>query len=347
MVNPETEFIKQQIELLKQQYEEETKADRFFEAEEEVNYLKEFQDFEKPPVVPEEVAQTEFYRPNPAAFQKRINDNPYAVDVGFSSLQNPVYSKLDEFPNLMNTRANSQFYNPHASMNSRAEYRPPAKPFAQQLNAVVLERAHEREKRGTLDDLVLKAGLLGPAKAGQASQMGVSRPSTFMFGSFQPPTAGQAAPQPAASYHRLYDFIREPEQVGRGQQAYEPAKVGQFTNKAANLEIIKYNIEKLGGIESTIGRMEPSLQTFELRNIEKNLEAVNQPAVHPRYFDPSRDLGAGAGPAFANTSLPRARSTGVFPYGGASGPVDPKEAGQFQRSYQANPDLSNYPCKRR
>lgn len=213
-MNPETEFIKQQIGLLKQQYEEETRADRFFEAEEETNYLKEFQDFDRPPVVPEEIAQTEFYRPNPAAFQKRINDNPYAVDVGFSSLQNPIYSKLDEFPNLMNTRANSQHYNPQDMMNQRAEYRDPAKPFAQKLNAVILETAVQKEKRGALDELVLKAGLMNyPSKPPTIdANTNFSHQSNFMFGSYQP-SPSMVPNQQLSNLHRLYDFIKDPENV--------------------------------------------------------------------------------------------------------------------------------------
>lgn len=214
MINPETEFIKEQIELLKKQYEEETRADRFFEAEEEVNYLKEFQDFEKPPIVPEQIAQTEFYRPNPAAFQKRINDNPYAVDVGFSSLQNPIYSKLDDFPNLMNTRANSQFYNPQDMMNNRIEYRDPSKPFTQKLNAVILERAQEKDKRGALDDLILKAGLLNQSNQPQnSSPFGASKPGNIGFSSFQPQQSTSAAGQQASSYHKLYDFIKDSDNV--------------------------------------------------------------------------------------------------------------------------------------
>lgn len=103
------------------------------------------------------------------------------------------------------------------------------------------------------------------------------------------------------------------------------------------MEIIKYNIEKLGGIESTLSRMEPSLRTFEMRNIEKNMESVNQPAVHPKFFDSSK--------AFASSSnLPRSASRGLFPYG-SSGQNDPKDAGQYQRNMTPTPDMSNYPCR--
>ena len=68
MTNPESEFIKEQINLLKKQYEDELKADKYFELNQEVNYLKEFMEFDKPPIIPEQVAMTEYYRPNPAAF---------------------------------------------------------------------------------------------------------------------------------------------------------------------------------------------------------------------------------------------------------------------------------------
>lgn len=115
------------------------------------------------------------------------------------------------------------------------------------------------------------------------------------------------------------------------------------------MEIIKYNIEKLGGIESTIARMEPSLQTFEMRNIEKNLESVNNPAVHPKFFDPSKGMSS-----FQQQSNYPQSSTGVrgrsqgatFPYGGySSSPADVKSQGQYQPDYRMTPDLSNYPCK--
>ena len=214
VLNPESEFIKEQIELLKQQYEAETKADRFFEVDEDVNYLKEFQDFDKPPIIPEQVAQTEFYRPNPAAFQKRINDNPYAVDVGFSSLQNPIYSKLDDFPNLLNPRANSQFYNPQDMMNNRVEYKDPVKPFSQKLNSVILEKAQEKDKRGTLDELILKAGILGQSNQNNGnSPFGVSRPNNFMFGSYQPSSSNTNSMNQASKYYQLYDFVKDPENV--------------------------------------------------------------------------------------------------------------------------------------
>ena len=40
----------------------------------------------------------------------------------------------------------------------------------------------------------------------------------------------------------MYDPLRDPE------YAFEALKVGMFTNQTANMEIIKYNIEKLGGL---------------------------------------------------------------------------------------------------
>lgn len=46
--------------------------------------------------------------------------------------------------------------------------------------------------------------------------------------------------------YRMYDPLRDPEQV------FESMKIGNFKSQAANLEIIKYNIEKLGGIQSTL-----------------------------------------------------------------------------------------------
>lgn len=106
------------------------------------------------------------------------------------------------------------------------------------------------------------------------------------------------------------------------------------------MEIIKYNIEKLGGMQSTLPRnlfsleMEPSLMNFEMRNIEKNMESVNHRAVHPKHFNQDSHSGP----------VNRNWSAGRFPYGGTSGPVDPKESGQYMRDKDVNPDLSNYPC---
>lgn len=154
MLNPENEFIKEQVTLLKQQYQEELASTKQFQVDEDHNYLKDFQDFDKPPVVPEGVAQTEFYRPNPAAFQKRINENPYAVDVGFSALQNPIYTKMDDFPARMNPRANSQFYNPNEYINHKVDYLAPQKPFVHNMNLKIHERGSDQSK---LDELFLRS----------------------------------------------------------------------------------------------------------------------------------------------------------------------------------------------
>lgn len=75
-----------------------------------MKYMEEFQSFNKPPVLPEEVNNQEFYRPNPAAFQRKLNENPYVVDVGFSAIDNPVYINKKDVQ-VMDTRANSKFYN--------------------------------------------------------------------------------------------------------------------------------------------------------------------------------------------------------------------------------------------
>lgn len=226
VINPETEYIKEQINLLKKQYEDELKADKFLAIDEEANYLKEFQEFDKPPIIPEEVAQTEYYRPNPAAFQKRINDNPYAVDVGFSSLENPIYTKLDDFPARMNTRANSQFYDPREQMNRhKIEYPDPVKPFVQKLNTHIFEKMLEHEKhlgakgveelyfRGQIDK-----GVLGGPATGQVGLGGNSIAGPGGFGFLPPNYPPQGAsgagrgPNPNANY-QMYDLLRDPEGV--------------------------------------------------------------------------------------------------------------------------------------
>ena len=106
------------------------------------------------------------------------------------------------------------------------------------------------------------------------------------------------------------------------------------------MEIIRYNIEKLGGIESTVAstprspEMQPSLMSYEMKNIEKNMERVNQRAAHPRHFDSQA--------AFAEApSGPRQQ----FPFGGAGG-ADPRAGGQFSASNRPLSELSNYPGTR-
>lgn len=44
--------------------------------------MHDFKEFQKPPTLPEDINNTEFYRPNPASYQRRLNLNPYEVDVG-------------------------------------------------------------------------------------------------------------------------------------------------------------------------------------------------------------------------------------------------------------------------
>lgn len=214
IINPETEFVKEQMELLKKQYLEESSADKFFEATEEINYLREFQEFERPPIIPEEVAQTEFYRPNPAAFQKKINDNPYAVDVGFASLENPIYTKLDNFPALQNTRANTMHYNPTQQDQTRFGS---SKPFASKLNAVVIDKLAEADQRGKLDDLVARAGLMNFANSATGlNQTALAKDRSFKFGSYQPPEShvqSQASGGLADGYRRTFDFIRQADDV--------------------------------------------------------------------------------------------------------------------------------------
>ena len=203
MVNPETEFLGEQISQLKKIYADELLADKLFEVDEDANYLRDFQEFDKPPIVPEHLAQTEFYRPNPAAFQKRMNDNPYAVDVGFSSLENPIFSKMDDFPARMNIRANSEFYNPQDRLNRREDYLVPAKPFVQNLNMKIYEKSLRRNQ---LDDLVMKTAPPGHSKTLPTL---TERPGTAN-------TLGQRVDSPKRADDRrfeMYDLLREPEQV--------------------------------------------------------------------------------------------------------------------------------------
>lgn len=196
VINPENEFIREQIALLKNQYDDEMDADKFFEITEDQNYLREFQDFEKPPIVPEQVAQTEFYRPNPAAFQKRINDNPYSVDVGFSSLETPIYTKLDDFPARMNTRANSQFYNPQEHFNQRNDTQAPTKPFVQNINMKIYERGQDPQ---VLDEMILRA------EKAQKNSMFAS--------SSQKNLQGSNTQSQNQSNYQIYDLLRDPEAV--------------------------------------------------------------------------------------------------------------------------------------
>lgn len=209
------------MDLLVKQYEEEAKADRFFEASEDVNYLKEFQEFERPPVVPEEVAQTEFFRPNPAAFQKRINDNPYAVDVGFASLENPIYSRLDNYPALLNTRANTQHYNPAYEKPVAYES---GKPFASKLNAVLVDKLSEADGRGKLNELIAKAGMMNfNSTAVGFKPTNYSKERSYQYSSMYPnPIDGQVQhaqysntnPEFVQSnYQSMFDMIRQADNV--------------------------------------------------------------------------------------------------------------------------------------
>lgn len=73
-------------------------------------YMEQFQEFSKPPIISEEINNQEYYRPNPAAFQRKLNENPYSVDVGFSKVDNPIYSNHPRM-DVVDTRANTRFYN--------------------------------------------------------------------------------------------------------------------------------------------------------------------------------------------------------------------------------------------
>lgn len=87
--------------------------------------------------------------------------------------------------------------------------------------------------------------------------------------------------------------------------------------------------------------MEPSLRSYEMRNIEKNMEGVNQKAIPPKYFDQSSAFKSHQPVESMNRNNPMGR----FPYGGSAGPTDPKLAGQYNHDRVMNPELSNYPCK--
>ena len=88
--------------------------------------------------------------------------------------------------------------------------------------------------------------------------------------------------------------------------------------------------------------MEPSLRTYEMKNIEKNMEKVNRYAVHPKHF---RSQAANSAPNGQGSTFPSMSQQNQFPYGGAFGSNDPKSVGRFTSNYTENPDLSNYPSK--
>ena len=74
--NPNEQFYKEKAEL------------EFLETErKQADYLNDFQEFAKPPTIPEEANNHDFYRPNPAVYQRRLNENPYEVDVGFTAVE--------------------------------------------------------------------------------------------------------------------------------------------------------------------------------------------------------------------------------------------------------------------
>lgn len=76
--------------------------------------------------------------------------------------------------------------------------------------------------------------------------------------------------------------------------------------------------------------MQPSLLSYEMKNIEKNMESANRRAVHPRHFE--------AQAPFADSGLGSAQQ---FPFGGAAS--DARTSGQFTSLNRAQPELSNYP----
>ena len=203
VINLESDFIKEQIEELKKVYKTELEAEKYFEVHNDQNYLKDFLEFDKPPIIPEQVAQTEYFRPNPAAFQRRLNDNPYAVDVGFSSLENPIYKKLDDMPSRMNPRANSEHYNPREQMNRKLDYTDPSKPFVQQLNMAVYEKAFERKQLGMMDETFLRSAI---ANGPQAS-MPFGQPATSQYPQY--PNWSSAMPG-NPNDQRVYDLLKDP-----------------------------------------------------------------------------------------------------------------------------------------
>lgn len=76
-----------------------------------MDYMKNFQEFSKPPTLPDGINNTEFYRPNPAAYQRRLNSNPYEVDVAHTAVDMPIYTNSDNTSIKLQTRANTAYYN--------------------------------------------------------------------------------------------------------------------------------------------------------------------------------------------------------------------------------------------
>lgn len=70
-----------------------------------------FQDFSKAPTIPEDANNLEYYRPNPAVYQRRLNENPYEVDVGFTAVDEPIYTNPKNYGSTSVIRANTAFYN--------------------------------------------------------------------------------------------------------------------------------------------------------------------------------------------------------------------------------------------
>lgn len=110
MKNEENDFVINQMEGLKKQYTEERDAMPDHNIKNPMMYMEKFQEFTKPPIISEEINNHEYYRPNPAAFQRKLNENPYSVDVGFSKVDNPVYGNHPRM-DVVDTRANTRFYN--------------------------------------------------------------------------------------------------------------------------------------------------------------------------------------------------------------------------------------------
>ena len=116
--NEENDFVINQLDGLKDKYREEKAKMPLEKMDNPMKYMEKFQDFSKPPILPPEANNQEYYRPNPAVYQRKLNANPYVVDVGLSKVDNPVYAN---FPKLdtIDVRANSRFYNMETNQVSR------------------------------------------------------------------------------------------------------------------------------------------------------------------------------------------------------------------------------------
>ena len=248
--NDQNEFILEQQKKLREVYEKEREEqiskDNTYH-QDPFRFIRGFQEFNQPPVVSEDITKTEFYRPNPAAFQRKLDKDPYAVDVKFSSIDHPVYGDLDG-DYRVGTQANSKYYTRDRRQGPDVSNQ---KPFINQLNY----KTYEANEKGRQQAQFM--GMHNQYKMNNAPQ---DPQETIYLKSQNLKGAGPAYQQPQPIFDSRGN-LRAPGKPGQEYQNFKNSQMemgtdyngmGKVYNDLQNQEIIRYNIERLGGLESTV-----------------------------------------------------------------------------------------------